>query len=549
MAETLSGLPIERAFVVHGAEGWDEPTPLGPFTVLDVRPGEVKAEIRSPSDYGLDLCGAHELAGGDSATNARALRAVLTGEQHGPHRDALLLGTALALEIVGRVDRAARWRAPRERGHRQWRRAPHAGQARGLRCGCRTMSGDFLSEMAASSRARSAAAQAQLSARELRARIADLPATPVLKLGAFDLIAEVKLRSPAGGSCSNRRTTEKSAHALAPMRMQEPPPSPFSRSPVRFDGSLADLAAGASALAPLNVPAMRKDFLVDAYQVLEGRLAGAGGVLAIIRMLPEQELEQLIDAALDLQMFVLLEAFDTMDIELAHTLVDSRSGHHHQLLVGVNSRDLATLKVVPGRLDALAPQLPTTVRRVAGKRCRDCRRRRAHGRLRLRPRAGGQRTHVRIRSGATRRAPCSCKAVPRCRSSTKRRPRMTSAPRPFIKICGMTTPVAVSTAMACEVDAIGFVFATSVRQVTTQRAAELAAPARGKIACVAVTRHPTRELILEILRDFRPDILQTDIDDIAGLHLPATLSVLPVMRPGPQAGLRAAGASAVRRDR
>ena len=112
---------------------------------------------------------------------------------------------------------------------------------------------------------------------------------------------------------------------------------------------------------------------------------------------------------------------------------------------------------------------------------------------------------------------------------------MNSARRPFIKICGMTTPVAVSTAMACEVDAIGFVFATSVRQVTTQRAAELAAPARGKIACVAVTRHPTRELILEILRDFRPDILQTDIDDIAGLDLPATLPVLPVMRPGPQA--------------
>jgi anthranilate phosphoribosyltransferase len=103
MAEALSGLPIERAFVIHGAEGWDEPTPLGPFTVLDVRPGEVKAEIRSPSDYGLDLCGARDLAGGDSATNAGALRAVLCGEENGPHRDALLLGTALALEIVGRV--------------------------------------------------------------------------------------------------------------------------------------------------------------------------------------------------------------------------------------------------------------------------------------------------------------------------------------------------------------------------------------------------------------------------------------------------------------
>jgi len=103
MADALAGLPIERAFVVHGAEGWDEPTPLGPFTVLDVRPGQVRAEIRSPSDYGLDLCGARDLAGGDAATNAQALRAVLTGADRGPHRDALLLGTALALEITGRA--------------------------------------------------------------------------------------------------------------------------------------------------------------------------------------------------------------------------------------------------------------------------------------------------------------------------------------------------------------------------------------------------------------------------------------------------------------
>jgi len=68
-----------------------------------VRPGKVRAEIRSPSDYGLDLCGAGDLAGGDAASNARALRAVLRGEQRGAHRDALLLGTSLALEIVGRV--------------------------------------------------------------------------------------------------------------------------------------------------------------------------------------------------------------------------------------------------------------------------------------------------------------------------------------------------------------------------------------------------------------------------------------------------------------
>ena len=111
---------------------------------------------------------------------------------------------------------------------------------------------------------------------------------------------------------------------------------------------------------------------------------------------------------------------------------------------------------------------------------------------------------------------------------------MTVQPRLFIKICGMTTPLAVEASLSCEVDAIGFVFAASVRQVDTRRANELAAPARHRVPCVAVTRHPTREQVAEILRDFRPDILQTDIEDLASLDLPDTLSVLPVVRPGPQ---------------
>ena len=106
---------------------------------------------------------------------------------------------------------------------------------------------------------------------------------------------------------------------------------------------------------------------------------------------------------------------------------------------------------------------------------------------------------------------------------------------PFIKICGMTTPDAVAAALACDVNAIGFVFAPSVRRLSTARASELAASARHKVACVAVTRHPTRAEVDEILREFKPDILQTDIDDIEALQLPQTLSVLPVMRPGPRA--------------
>ena len=226
------------------------------------------------------------------------------------------------------------------------------------------LSSDFLSGMGASSRARSAAAQALTPARELRARIADLPATPRLSLANFDLIAEVKLRSPAVGLLKSAAEEDVGARVATYARAGAAAVSILTE-PSRFDGSLADLEKGCRALAPLAVPGMRKDFLVDGYQVLEGRVAGAGGVLAILRMLPRADLEELIDTALALDMFVLLETFDMQDIELAHSLVDSRRSQRDLLLVGVNSRDLVTLKVVPGRLDSLAPALPREVRRVA----------------------------------------------------------------------------------------------------------------------------------------------------------------------------------------
>jgi anthranilate phosphoribosyltransferase len=125
IADTLSGMEVERTFVVHGAEGWDEPTPIGPFAVFDVRPGKVDMQIRVPADYGLQTCTAEGLAGGDAQHNARALEAVLTGQDRGPHRDCLLLGTALALEVAGRV------RSPQE-GVELAASAIDSGKARGV---------------------------------------------------------------------------------------------------------------------------------------------------------------------------------------------------------------------------------------------------------------------------------------------------------------------------------------------------------------------------------------------------------------------------------
>ena len=65
----------------------------------------------------------------------------------------------------------------------------------------------------------------------------------------------------------------------------------------------------------------------------------------------------------------------------------------------------------------------------------------------------------------------------------------------WIKICGMTTAAAVEAALEARVEAIGFVFARSVRELLPESAAALARPARGRARCVAVTRHPSQAAV------------------------------------------------------
>jgi len=223
--------------------------------------------------------------------------------------------------------------------------------------------GAFLEQMAAASRERLRAARAACPQPEMLSRAMDTASPPRLRLqpGGFDLIAELKLRSPAVGQLKGpsedvaaRVTTYARAGAAAVSVLTEP---------TRFDGSLDHLRTAAQALQPLGVPAMRKDFLVDAYQVIEARAAGAGGVLAILRMLSDPELEALVRQARALELFVLLEAFDERDLERLDGVV-GRLGTEG-LLAGVNSRDLQTLQVVPSRLERLAAYLPRGLPRVA----------------------------------------------------------------------------------------------------------------------------------------------------------------------------------------
>jgi len=219
------------------------------------------------------------------------------------------------------------------------------------------MSG-FLDDMARSSAERvvQALRHESIDAVERRARAAP-PAAPLrLSRAGFDVIAELKLRSPAAGRLGDAsndwlgRVADYARGGAAAVSVLT--------EPTRFDGSLEHLRRAAEVLAPLGIPAMRKDFLVDPYQVLEARAAGAGGVLVILRMLTRTRIAELLAAAAEHRMFVLLEAFDADDLQVARELTTSRAGAREVILIGINCRDLQTLKVVPERFADLAPLLP-----------------------------------------------------------------------------------------------------------------------------------------------------------------------------------------------
>jgi indole-3-glycerol phosphate synthase len=122
----------------------------------------------------------------------------------------------------------------------------------------------------------------------------------------------------------------------------------------RFGGSLADLSA---VRAEVDIPVLRKDFVVDPYQVWEARAYGADLVLLIVAALEQEELTGLLERIESLGMQALVEVHDEEELTRALT-----AGAR---IVGVNARDLRTLEVDRGTFARLAPQLPDDVVGVA----------------------------------------------------------------------------------------------------------------------------------------------------------------------------------------
>ena len=215
----------------------------------------------------------------------------------------------------------------------------------------------FLADILARKRDEVDAAKASIPAVELRARLRDVaPPRPFearlsLPGGPCRVIAEVKRASPSAGAI--RAGLDAVAQARAYAAAGAAAITLLTDGP-GFGGSLADLAA---VRAAVDAPLLRKDFVVDAYQLLEARVHGADAALLIVAALDAPTLGALLAECGTLGLAALVEVHDAAEVDVA-----LRAGAR---IVGVNNRNLKTFVVDLAVSEAILPALPAGVRGVA----------------------------------------------------------------------------------------------------------------------------------------------------------------------------------------
>jgi indole-3-glycerol phosphate synthase len=208
---------------------------------------------------------------------------------------------------------------------------------------------NFLDEIAARTHKRVQIDKQRTSLDQLKKLIKKKPAPKkfresIHQPGRITLIAELKQASPSAGVIRKeddipgriRAYTEGGASALSILTEEE-----------YFHGSPQILE---EARETTKLPLLRKDFIVDGYQIEESRVLGADAILLIAAILPVGMLADFIQRSTDNELAALVEVHDERDLE--------RALHSRATIIGVNNRDLKSLKVDLATSERLIPQIP-----------------------------------------------------------------------------------------------------------------------------------------------------------------------------------------------
>jgi indole-3-glycerol phosphate synthase / phosphoribosylanthranilate isomerase len=369
------------------------------------------------------------------------------------------------------------------------------------------MTETFLERLVASTRTDLADRRVRISLDALRAEAATLPAPRPFAAAlrarndaSARLIAEIKRASPSKGLLSEQfdPVTQARAYAAGGTAAVS-----VLTEPRFFLGALDHLRA---VRAAVDLPVLRKDFLLDPYQVYEARAAGADAVLLICALLDDSQLAELLALTCSLGMEALVEAHDETEVRRAVAVGAE--------VIGVNSRDLRTFAVdtdVVRRLRPLVPLDRVFVAESGIATATDAARARAFGADAI---LVGE---ALMRATDPEAKPRELAQAP---GGGSIREFFAATRRPFVKICGVTQPDQVEFLnqlcfdFQCA-DAFGLIFAPSRRQVTPEQARTLVDASLGGpgLRAIGVFVNESAETIASIARTLALDAVQLSGDE------------------------------------
>jgi len=322
IAKTCKLLGKEKIYVVCGEDGLDEVTLTGKTFVTELNNKKIKTYEITPQDFGIEEANFNEIKGGSQKINVEIALQILKGKCKTRHTDLVLINSALALKLTGKVKNL-------REGYLFAKKIIEKGLAFDKYQECKTP--DILKQIV------NKIPTIQKSDRDFYSAI---------KRRGMALIAEIKRKSPSKGIISNQdfcpseiaKNYEKSgADAISVVCEKN-----------FFDGSLKYMEQARKNTS--FTPILCKDFIIDEYQIYEARKYGADAILLIAAILTETKINKFTGIAKDLNMDVLCEVHTFEELEKV-LKTDVR-------IIGINNRDLRTFAVDLKTTERIAKHIP-----------------------------------------------------------------------------------------------------------------------------------------------------------------------------------------------
>jgi len=343
IAKTAKKIGKKNVLVVSGEDGLDEVTLTGKTFVTELKNKNIRSYTLTPKSFGVSKCSFENIKGGSAKSNTQIALEILQGKCKTRHLDLVLINSALALKLAGKVKSL-------KKGYQLAREVVDSGTAyqQFLQYKQASQAPSILLEIVSHKKKELAKRQAKMPLSKLKkqVKLSDRDFRTALLRKDISLIAEIKKASPSAGVLRKGLfNVSKIANLYEASNTQG---ISVITDKSFFHGELEYLSKARA--ATVHTPLLCKDFIIDEYQIFEARKYGADAVLLIAAILSKEEIEKFIKTAKSLIMDCLVEVHTEEELKM---VLDTDAE-----IIGINNRDLNNFKVNIKTTDHLCKKIP-----------------------------------------------------------------------------------------------------------------------------------------------------------------------------------------------